>query len=204
MVWWAFVLHLVSSASADEAACVQSSGKCGGNSWVAEGNPTECCTATESCFVKSASYSQCRVSCPDNDDWACNTPQPTTVPTPQPSPTPTIDCADAMAKCGGGENYNGPTKCCDEAYSCFARDSTYSQCRTSCKTGAGWACDTPSPTSQPSPLPTLQPTAIPTPVPTNDCSYTYIACGETVGAGADPSPRLDGLLHHDYFLPLLT
>ena len=38
----------------------------------------------------------------------------------------------------------------------------------------------------------------------DDCSYTYIACGDDVGAGPDAPPRLDASASTNYFLPLLT
>jgi len=36
------------------------------------GNSVVCCGSGYSCYKKKDSYSQCRTSCPDSSDWACN------------------------------------------------------------------------------------------------------------------------------------
>lgn len=52
--------------------------------------------------------------------------------------TEDVNCIDAQGKCGGA-HWHGGTTCCDStSYSCFVKDSSYSQCRASCP--SGWDC----------------------------------------------------------------
>ena len=55
-------------ATAAPTMCEASGAQCGGNGY---GGSGACCNAAQSCFMKSAKYSQCRKSCPNKAAWAC-------------------------------------------------------------------------------------------------------------------------------------
>ena len=131
----------------------------------------------------AAAYSQCRSSCPSDTGWACDTPSPTFSPAPvfPPTPVPSLaptpgptTCITSGSKCGGS-SWTDSSHCCEPDESCFVKSSTYSQCKTACPSGTGWACDTPAPTYShpPTPVPT---TPAPTLVPTS-CTSSRSKCG---------------------------
>ena len=66
--------------------CVASWGKCAGGNM---DGTSPCCAEFDSCFLKDATYSQCRPSCPDdNAAWRCGTTAPSLAQGP-PAPAPT-------------------------------------------------------------------------------------------------------------------
>lgn len=99
---------------------------------------------------------------------------PPAPPSPQITSPPPLPCISPSGQCGGLK-WTGLRSCCSTATqpaSCFVKDETYSQCRTSCP-GEGWACHDSMPLSPvalvlplltfvPLPLPLLPP---PSPLP---------------------------------------
>lgn len=95
--------------------------QCGGNS-----ASSDCCTSGLTCFKKDNWYSQCRLTCPDEQGWECNegagpapvvapTVPPTTqvTPTEPPSTTPVTSCTSEQFKASPSKklNANDATAC---------------------------------------------------------------------------------------------
>lgn len=128
-----------SSSASSTVSCVDSYEKCAGDGFSTE---LGCCTSGESCYEKDSTYSECRTSCPD--EWSCDDTLWLDDDTDDMIPDDT-SCASSHAKCDG-DSFDTALDCCTSGESCYEKDSTYSQCRTSCPDDS-WACYTTSDTA---------------------------------------------------------
>ena len=104
----------------------------------------DCCNIDYACFEKNAHYSQCRPSCPEGMGWACEGAGDDDDDAPPADDD--AQCAEKWERCETDTSIaNGrsgaPGSCCDAGYSCYEKNSHYSQCRPSCPEGKGWACE---------------------------------------------------------------
>ena len=137
-----------------EGTCIEGNANC----MDGDGNPQQCCSGGYTCERKSATYGQCKESCPYGRDpaWQCETAAPTLAPTVSPTPGPTAAPTRCLGTNSGNclSGANTGVACCDADASCERRDENYGQCKTACPYGndPAWECETVAPTPAPTEL----------------------------------------------------